>query len=48
MTTGLTFINNEKEANLLERFKILIKDARFFNSLVGYFYTRQLQSFEVE
>jgi len=27
------------DASLLNRFKVLIKDARFFDSLVGYFYT---------
>jgi HKD family nuclease len=35
----LTFITNEKERNLLERFKVLIKDTQFFDALVGYFYT---------
>jgi superfamily II DNA/RNA helicase len=39
MNTDLTFITNESEGNLLNRFKVLIKDARFFDSLVGYFYT---------
>ena len=39
MNTDLTFITNEPDASLLNRFKILIKDARFFDSLVGYFYT---------
>lgn len=39
MTTDLTFITNESEANLLDRFKVLIKNAKFFDSLVGYFYT---------
>lgn len=39
MNTDLTFITNEPNANLLDRFKVLIKDARFFDSLVGYFYT---------
>jgi superfamily II DNA/RNA helicase len=39
MNTDLTFITNEPEANLLDRFKVLIKDAKFFDSLVGYFYT---------
>jgi superfamily II DNA or RNA helicase/HKD family nuclease len=39
MNTDLTFITNEKERNLLERFKILIKDTEFFDVLVGYFYT---------
>lgn len=35
----LTFITNEKNQNLLERFKMLIKDTEFFDVLVGYFYT---------
>lgn len=35
----LTFITNEKGQNLKERFEILIKDTRFFDCLVGYFYT---------
>src|SRR3989344_17245 len=39
MNTDLTFITNESEASLLNRFRVLIKDARFFDSLVGYFYT---------
>ena len=41
MTThsDLTFITNEKRQNLLERFKVLIKDTEFFDVLVGYFYT---------
>ncbi|MBU0999726.1 helicase [Patescibacteria group bacterium] len=39
MSTDLTFITNEPGASLLKRFKVLIKDARFFDSLVGYFYT---------
>ena len=37
--SDLTFITNEKEQNLLERFKALIKDTEFFDVLVGYFYT---------
>lgn len=37
--SDLTFITNEKEQNLLERFKVLIKDTEFFDVLVGYFYT---------
>jgi len=39
MSTDLTFITNEKERRLLERFKVLIKDTQFFDVLVGYFYT---------
>src|SRR3989338_8610826 len=38
MSTDLTFITNEKGQNLKERFEILIKDTRFFDCLVGYFY----------
>jgi superfamily II DNA/RNA helicase/HKD family nuclease len=37
--SDLTFITNEKGQNLLERFKVLIKDTEFFDVLVGYFYT---------
>lgn len=39
MNTDLTFITNEKDSNLLERFKVLIKDTHLFDVLVGYFYT---------
>ena len=39
MTTDLTFITNEENQTLKDRFKVLIKDARFFDALVGYFYT---------
>lgn len=38
MNTDLTFITNEENQNLKERFEILIKDTRFFDCLVGYFY----------
>ena len=37
--SDLTFITNEENQNLLERFKVLIKDTEFFDVLVGYFYT---------
>ena len=37
--SDLTFITNEDGQNLLERFKVLIKDTEFFDILVGYFYT---------
>src|SRR3989344_8304806 len=37
--SDLTFITNEKDQNLLERFRVLIKDTEFFDVLVGYFYT---------
>jgi superfamily II DNA or RNA helicase len=37
--TDLTFITNEESKNLLERFGVLIRDTRFFDALVGYFYT---------
>ncbi|MBI2251663.1 MAG: helicase [Armatimonadetes bacterium] len=39
MHTDLTFITNEGNKNLLDRFNVLIKDTRFFDVLVGYFYT---------
>ena len=39
MSSDLTFITNEKNKHLLDRFKVLIKDTRFFDVLVGYFYT---------
>jgi len=39
MNSDLTFITNEKNRSLLERFKVLIKDTQFFDVLVGYFYT---------
>jgi len=39
MNSDLTFITNEKERTLLERFKVLIKDTHLFDVLVGYFYT---------
>jgi len=38
-TSDLTFITNEENRNLLDRFRVLIKDTRFFDVLVGYFYT---------
>lgn len=38
MTTDLTFITNEENRTLKDRFNALIKDARFFDVLVGYFY----------
>ncbi|MDD5094492.1 MAG: helicase-related protein [Dehalococcoidia bacterium] len=39
MSTDTTFITNEGESNLRDRFRVLIKDTRFFDVLVGYFYT---------
>ena len=38
MNTDLTFITNENGQNLKRRFEILIKDTKFFDCLVGYFY----------
>ena len=35
----LTFITNDGSGNLKDRFRSLVKDARFFDVLVGYFYT---------
>ena len=37
--TDLIFITNEPDRNLLERFRVLIKDTQFFDVLVGYFFT---------
>ena len=39
MNTDLTFVTNEKNQTLKDRFNVLIKDAQFFDVLVGYFYT---------
>ena len=39
MTNDLTFITNENDQTLKDRFNVLIKDSRFFDCLVGYFYT---------
>lgn len=39
MSSDLTFITNEKEQNLKARFEVLIKDTKFFDCLVGFFYT---------
>ena len=39
MTNDLTFITNENGKSLKDRFNILIRDARFFDVLSGYFYT---------
>jgi superfamily II DNA or RNA helicase len=38
MNSDLTFITNEKNQSLKERFEVLIKDTAFFDCLVGYFY----------
>ena len=39
MSSDLTFITNEEEQSLVNRFTALIKDTRFFDCLRGYFYT---------
>src|SRR4030066_418940 len=39
VNSDLTFITNEENRNLMERFRVLIKDTRLFDVLVGYFYT---------
>ncbi|MEK7868281.1 MAG: phospholipase D-like domain-containing protein, partial [Candidatus Omnitrophota bacterium] len=39
MNTDLTFITNERDQNLKDRFEVLIKDTKFFDCLVGFFYT---------
>ncbi len=38
MNSDLTFITNERNQTLQERFRVLIKDTRFFDVLVGYFF----------
>src|SRR3990167_9897809 len=38
VSNNLSFITNEGEANLINRFATLIKDTRYFDCLVGYFY----------
>ena len=38
MDSDLTFITNERNQTLLDRFKVLIKDTQFFDVLVGYFF----------
>jgi hypothetical protein len=39
MKTDLSFITNEENQCLKERFEVLIKDTLFFDCLVGYFYS---------
>ena len=39
MSSDLTFITNENGQNLLDRFKVLVKDTKYFDVLVGYFFT---------
>lgn len=39
MNTDLSFITNEENQTLKERFEVLIKDTSFFDCLVGYFYS---------
>ena len=39
MNSDLTFITNEEGQTLKNRFEVLIKDSKFFNCLVGYFYS---------
>ena len=44
MTTDLTFITNEENSKLADRFAALIKDSQFCDCLVGYFYTSGFHS----
>ncbi len=44
MTTDLTFITNEENNKLADRFAALIKDSQYFDCLVGYFYTSGFHS----
>ena len=39
MNTDLSFITNEENQTLKERFEVLIKDTSFFDCLVGFFYS---------
>ena len=39
MNTDLSFITNEGNQTLKERFRVLIKDTSFFDCIVGYFYS---------
>jgi len=39
VNTDLSFITNEENKRLKDRFEVLIKDTSFFDCLVGYFYT---------
>ncbi|TRZ91028.1 MAG: helicase [Methanosarcinales archaeon] len=39
MNTDLSFITNEKNQSLKDRFEVLVKDTSLFDCLVGYFYT---------
>lgn len=39
MNTDTTFITNVEGCTLKDRFNVLIKDSRFFDCIVGYFYT---------
>ena len=39
MNSDLTFITNEEGQTLKKRFEVLIKDSKFFDCLVGYFYS---------
>ena len=38
MHSDLTFITNEKNKTLLDRFRVLIKNTQYFDALVGYFF----------
>ncbi|MEA3343978.1 MAG: helicase-related protein, partial [archaeon] len=44
MDSDLTFITNEEGRSLLDRFATLIKDTRYFDCLVGYFYASGFHS----
>ncbi len=39
MNSDLTFITNEDSRSLKERFEVLIKNTRYFDCLVAYFFT---------
>jgi len=44
MNTDLSFITNERNQSLKDRFEVLINDTSFFDCLVGYFYTSEFHA----
>jgi len=44
MSTDLTFITNEENRSLAERFRVLIRNTQYFDVLVGYFFSNGFYS----
>jgi len=44
MTTDLSFITNEKNQSLKDRFEELIKDTSFLDCLAGYFHASRFHT----